>query len=240
MRLKPTAILFDMGGVLLESADMWNASGFEKSFPQGLPGGVSQAWFMDMSAALLRAFESMPAPRPALNPRPIIGEWLSKAGMDTSVSSVDRWYRITCAWEVRPLYPFVKPALGALRELGIRMGVISNTLMDGVAPRAHFEREGIMPYFEFTVFSADFGMNKPDASIFRHALDSMRLSPAEAWYIGDKPHRDVCGANGVGMTSVLVDSIYTDRILDGEVFWPDIMIPDIGALPALVRELAVH
>ena len=37
MLKKPEAILFDMGGVLLESADMWTEAGFEKTYPNGLP-----------------------------------------------------------------------------------------------------------------------------------------------------------------------------------------------------------
>ncbi|MCL4695333.1 MAG: HAD hydrolase-like protein, partial [Candidatus Hydrogenedentes bacterium] len=57
--------------------------------------------------------------------------------------------------------------------------------------------------------------------------------------VGDKPHRDIVGAHGVGMTGVLVDSTYHDRIQDGPEFEPDLKIPDISALPNVLRDLAV-
>lgn len=226
-----------MGGVLLESADMWDQSGFRKSFPDGLPEPVSEGWFMGLSKAVIDAYVAIPAPRHAMDPRPVIREWLRKVPIDPTPEAVDRWYRIVAQWEVRPLYPFVRPTLESLRGMGYRLGLISNTLMVGEGHRKLFREGGILDLFEFMVFSAEFGMNKPDPSIFRHALDSMALPAERAWYVGDKPHRDVCGAHGVGMTAVLVDSIYHGRIHDAPENEPDLMIPDISALPDVLPRI---
>lgn len=236
---KPPAILFDMGGVLLESADMWDPSGYRKSFPDGIPSPGTEDWFIGMSVALIHAFEALPSPRPALNARPIIGEWLPKAGIEPTDDNIEFWYRVIAQWEVRPLYPFVRETLEALHAMGFRLGLVSNTLMVTEEHRRLFREGGILPLFDTLVFSAEFGMNKPDASIFLHALESMNVPSEEAWYVGDKPHRDVVGAHGVGMTAVLVDSSYHDRIQDGPEFEPDLKIPDISALPNILRDLAV-
>lgn len=239
LQTRPAAILFDMGGVLLESADMWDDSGFHKSFPDGLPEPVSEEWFLDMSKALIRAYEALPQPRHAMDPRPLIAEWLPKAQVDPTPESVERWYRIMAKWEVRPLYPFVRNTLDSLRTMGFRLGLISNTLLVSDGHRNLFREGGILDLFEFMVFSAEFGMNKPDPSIFRHALDSMGITAGQAWYVGDKPHRDVCGAHSVGMKAVLVDSTYHDRIQDAPENQPDMLIPDISALPGFLGAIEV-
>ena len=233
---RPEAVLFDMGGVLLESADMWDESGFRKSYPDGLPEPVSEAWFLDMSKALIRAYEAIPEPRHAMDPRSVIRQWLPKAQIDPTPAAVERWYGIIAQWEVRPLYPFVRSTLESLRDMGFRLGLISNTLMVGEGHRNLFREGGILDLLEFMVFSAEFGMNKPDPSIFRHALDSMAIRAERAWYVGDKPHRDVGGAHRVGMTAVLVDSTYHGRIHDAPENEPDLKVPDISALPDVLRE----
>ncbi|NUM55558.1 MAG: HAD family hydrolase [Candidatus Hydrogenedentes bacterium] len=234
MLKRPEAILFDMGGVLLESVDMWTDAGFEKSYPNGLPNGASPEWFMGMSRDILARYERLPAPRPAMDLRPIIAEWLPKAGMDASAETVEDWYGVLGWWEVRPLYPFVREALKRINDMGYRIGLISNTLLTSQYHRDLFRAGGIFDLFEFMVFSAEFGANKPDPRIFRHALDAMKLDASCAWYVGDKPHRDVCGAHGVGMTAVLVDGPYEHRMSDSPAHEPDVRVRDISELPELL------
>jgi len=235
MLSRPDVILFDMGGVLLESADMWTETGFTKSYSNGLPEGVSTKWYLDMSKAILRAYEAIPAPRPAMDPRPIVREWLPKTNIDPTDAAVAFWYDVLGWWEVRPLFPFVRDALTQVRELGLRVGLISNTLLVSKYHRDLFREGGILDLFEFMVFSAEFGTNKPDPKIFRHALDSMNVDASRAWYVGDKPHRDVCGAHSVGMTAVLVDGPYEHRTQDSAACVPDLRIENIAALPSVLR-----
>jgi putative hydrolase of the HAD superfamily len=103
--------------------------------------------------------------------------------------------------------------------------------------RRRSDEAGILDLFEFAVFSAEFGTNKPDPSIFRHALDSMAVDAGDAWYVGDKPNRDVCGAHGVGMKAVLVDSAHHEHINDAPENVPDLRIADISELPGLLKTL---
>ena len=234
MLTRPDAILFDMGGVLLESVDMWIEAGFEKSYPSGLPNGVSKTWFMDLSRDILRHYAALPDTRPALDVRPIVAEWLPKAGIDATEELIEQWYGVLGWWEVRPLYPFVRDALIEIKAMGYRIGLISNTLIASEYHRDLFRAARIFDLFEFMVFSAEFGWNKPVPKIFLHALDAMQLDPAQAWYVGDKPHRDVLGAHGVGMTAVLVDGPYEHRTQDSPAHVPDLRIRDISALPEVL------
>jgi len=234
---KPDAILFDMGGVLLESADGYNEAGFAKSFPEGLPEPAPFDWFLGMSQDCIDRFTALAPPRPAMDIRPIIAEWLVKRGEEPGPDNVEHWHWTMQQWEARPIFGFVRPTFEELRAMGLRMGLVSNTLSASGYLREHFGREGILEYFDVTVFSAEFGTNKPDPAIFEHALDVMAVPPARAWYVGDKPQRDICGAHSVGMTALLVDSKHAHHIDDAPANRPELRIRDISALPEVLRGL---
>ena len=238
MLTKPTAILFDMGGVLQDAGDRYNAETFPEAFPHGLPEPAPLDWFLGMSTACLDRFLAIPPPRPTMDCRPMIAEWLRRRDVVPTDDVVERWLGIMEQWEARPVYPHVPPTLRALRDMGIHMGVVSNTMTAADYIREHFRKAAILGYFEVTVFSAEFGVNKPDPAIFKHALDAMDVVAEQAWYVGDKPQRDVLGAHGVGMTALLVDSAHVHHVNDGPEYVPNLRIQDISALPKILRDVA--
>ncbi len=80
-----------------------------------------------------------------------------------------------------------------------RLGVVSNFYgnLDAVCKEA-----GIDGLFDVVVDSTCVGCTKPDARIFRHAVDALGVTPAHATFVGDSPSRDMAGARGVGMRHV--------------------------------------
>jgi len=124
--------------------------------------------------------------------------------------------------------PDTEAALDALREAGMRLGVISNA--DGRIEEV-LERCGLRPYFEFVVDSQVVGVEKPDPAIFQEGTRRLGL-PAEAClYVGDLYPVDYLGATAVGMSAVLIDPLG----LHGH------RAPTIGALtelPSYVASLA--
>jgi FMN phosphatase YigB (HAD superfamily) len=101
--------------------------------------------------------------------------------------------------------PYVGSAVEAMRSAGYRLGVICNTGMAGGGVlREVLRRHGLLDAFDVTVFSNEFGVPKPQASIFLHALRELgSVSPAEALHVGDMEHLDVVGAKRAGMHSAL-------------------------------------
>lgn len=98
--------------------------------------------------------------------------------------------------------PGTREALGALRDAGYRLAVISNA--DGRV-EGLLERTELRPYFEFVVDSHEVEVEKPDPAIFRHALDRMGVQPEESVYVGDLYAVDVLGARTAGLHAVLLD-----------------------------------
>jgi putative hydrolase of the HAD superfamily len=98
-------------------------------------------------------------------------------------------------------YPDSAPALAALRAAGIRLVVVSNwdwSLHERLA------ETGLAPLVDGALASAEHGAAKPDAAIFRAALE-LAGAPAEAaWHVGDTPAADVDGARAAGLRPILI------------------------------------
>ena len=130
---------------------------------------------------------------------------------------------MTRAWERAEhfeLYEDALPALEALRERGLRLGLLSNTARDLERFVAHHGLE-----VDAVLTSRAHGKTKPHDAIFRAMLERLDVEPGAAAMVGDTLEDDIEGARAIGMRAVLVDR--EDR-------YPEIeeRIPSLLALPA--------
>lgn len=63
----------------------------------------------------------------------------------------------------------------------------------------------LSPYFDHIIVSGAFGKGKPDASLFRHVLDTCGVEAEEALMIGDNLMTDILGSQRVGMKNVWIN-----------------------------------
>jgi putative hydrolase of the HAD superfamily len=95
--------------------------------------------------------------------------------------------------------------LDELKREGLRVAVISNTedgrLVDSL------NASGIAESFDLLIDSHVVGLRKPDAAIFRLALESLELEPHEAAYVGDSYAHDALAARAVGLRGILLDPL---------------------------------
>ena len=63
---------------------------------------------------------------------------------------------------------------------------------------------GLESYFDSVVVSDVVGWRKPHPRIFKVFLDSLRIEPEEAVYVGDDLDADIRGARDIGITAVLI------------------------------------
>jgi putative hydrolase of the HAD superfamily len=83
------------------------------------------------------------------------------------------------------------------------MGVISNS--DGTVGKL-LEELDLAQYFESVTDSHVCGCEKPSPQIFQIALNTLKVNPEQAIYIGDVYSVDFLGARGVGMSALLMDA----------------------------------
>jgi putative hydrolase of the HAD superfamily len=152
-------------------------------------------------------------------------EILAQAGVDTDHpghSAAHTAYEEF--WEPHTLTDDDVPALFAgLRERGIKVGVLSNTIWTREYHETVFARDGVLHLVDGAVYTSEIEYSKPHPEAFRAALAAVGVSdPASALYVGDRPYEDVHGAQQVGMRAVLVP--HSDIPVDQQV--PVDVVPD--------------
>lgn len=90
-----------------------------------------------------------------------------------------------------------------LAARGIRRALVCDTgFTPGRVVRQLLDRVGLLELLQAVAFSDEVGVPKPDARIFRAALEPLGAQPAGAVHVGDLRGTDIAGARAVGMGSV--------------------------------------
>ena len=94
--------------------------------------------------------------------------------------------------------------LVALREAGMRIGVLSNTMW----PRQHheevFERDGLLGLIDSAMYTSEMPVAKPHADAFHAIAESLGVRPTDCVFVGDRMWDDIAGAQQVGMRTILI------------------------------------
>ena len=97
-----------------------------------------------------------------------------------------------------------RPMLHRLRASGLKMGVVSNTMIPGFAMDEHLRNQEMIEYFPVRIYSSEVGYRKPRREIFDMALDQLPAQPGHTMFVGDHAINDVRGPARLGMTTVLL------------------------------------
>jgi len=117
----------------------------------------------------------------------------------------------------------VRPLWEGLRERGVRVGVLSNTIWPREYHRAVFERDGVLGLIDADIYSSELAWTKPHPGVFRAAAAALGVEPSEAVYVGDRPFEDIHGSQLAGMRAIWVphsqipvgQQVSVDAIPDG-------------------------
>jgi HAD superfamily hydrolase (TIGR01509 family) len=137
---------------------------------------------------------------------------------------------------VLELSPGALECLEALRARGCKLGIVTN----GFAATHHdkIARLGLTPLFDALFIADEMGMVKPDPAIFRHACEVLGSTPERTAMVGDRYDRDIVGAKGSGLFTVLID-VHAIPLPDGATP-PDAVVATIadvlGVLPLVPVE----
>ena len=127
----------------------------------------------------------------------------ARAGVTLHAALLDTYFRL---WEPHTYTdPDVAPLLRALRERGIRVGVLSNTMWPRSLHERVFLRDNVLDLIDGAVYSSEIPWTKPHPEAFRAAMAAIGVSdPATCVFVGDRPYDDIFGAKRLGMRTVLI------------------------------------
>ncbi len=134
--------------------------------------------------------------------------------------------------------PHLKETMQELKDMGLRLGVISNIISRTVVQ--HFLAEyDIVRYMDCVLTSAETGIRKPSPEIFRMAEKKLALAPEELAYVGDTISRDVMGTRLAGWGMMIriayAGTAHRDKGLENAGYAPDYLIQDLAEIPAILR-----
>ncbi len=134
------------------------------------------------------------------------------------------------------LDPQVPALFDALRERGLRIGVLSNTVWSRADHERIFARDGVLERIDGAVYSSEIPWTKPHPEAFRAALDAVGVrEPDAAVFVGDRPFDDIHGAKSAGLRAVLLPHSDIPEVQKGPVEGEaDAVISELADLVAVV------
>jgi putative hydrolase of the HAD superfamily len=108
-------------------------------------------------------------------------------------------YRETNVVYLRP-YPDTITTLLRLRDLGYRLGVVS----DGrtVKQWQKLISLGVQHFFQYVLVSEEAGLKTIGPGMFKTALEKLSLQPGEVAFVGRRLNPDILNANRAGIVSI--------------------------------------
>ena len=94
------------------------------------------------------------------------------------------------------LHPEILPMLRQLKELGIKIGLISNCFSEEMTV---IQKSVLFPYFDAACLSYEQGVQKPDPIIYTRCMEQLGVEPEECFYIGDGGSHELEAAQQLGL-----------------------------------------
>jgi putative hydrolase of the HAD superfamily len=94
------------------------------------------------------------------------------------------------------LHPEILPLLDALKQRGVRIGLVSNCFSEEASA---LRGSALFPYFDAACLSCEEGVQKPDAEIFKRCLSRLGYEAGDCLYVGDGGSRELEAARDLGM-----------------------------------------
>jgi putative hydrolase of the HAD superfamily len=126
--------------------------------------------------------------------------------------------------------PDARPVLHALKERGLRTGLLSNTHWPRATHEEWLARDGILDLLDARVYTSDLEHVKPHPESFGALLDAIGVAGEHAVFVGDRLHDDIAGAKHLGMRAVWV----RNDVVPSYDVEPDAVIGELAELVDVV------
>jgi HAD superfamily hydrolase (TIGR01509 family) len=199
------AVLFDWGDTLMRWApepdllELGHAAGFAALGLEPV-GGVTERFRDDYLAAFFEpgTIEEVEYPDQV---RRLLAEFDVAVSDDELLRFLEAEH---AAWApARQLASTTHALLEALRDRGLKLGLVSNAFDPPELLHRDLAMLGVADRLDAAVFSSEVGRRKPDPLIFEVALQRLGADPGRSLFVGDTLATDVAGAEALGMHTCL-------------------------------------
>jgi putative hydrolase of the HAD superfamily len=126
----------------------------------------------------------------------------------------NQWKHFAWLWyeplkNVASTEPDIKQTLSVLKNVGLKLGIVSNTFVSSDSLEKHLEEVGILDFFIVRVYSYEFDLRKPYPQMFKAAAGKIGEAAENILYIGDRIDKDIMPALSLGM-KVILKAAYTN------------------------------
>ncbi|MCW2526945.1 MAG: HAD-superfamily hydrolase, subfamily variant 3 [Pseudonocardiales bacterium] len=186
------AVIFDWGGTLtpwhvIDARNSWATVHSDDDVIDRLHAAESAVWIRSRDEHLSGT----------------LAEILQAAQLDAheeAIARYDSW------WDEHTIIdPQAPSMLRSLRERGIKIGVLSNTIWSRRRHEAIFARDGVLDLIDGAVYTSEIPWTKPHPQAFRAAMDAVGVDePTRTVFVGDRLFDDIHGAQNAGMRAIYV------------------------------------
>ncbi|MFA5251772.1 MAG: HAD family hydrolase, partial [Phycisphaerae bacterium] len=241
---KIKAVLFDLGETLLDFGRVnttkvfrQSAKGtyeFLRSCKQPL-GSFTWYFLHSMTAFRFRCLVSMLTGKD-FNALLLLKRIGIKKGLTLSE---DQWRQLGWLWyeplaKQARIEPKLKETLSCLKQMGLKLGIVSNTFISAGSLDRHLAQFDILDFFTPRIYSYQVDFRKPDIRIFQTAAAQIGEPPSNILFVGDRINKDIIPALRAGMQAVLKGA-YTN--IGKEVPEGILKISRLAELPGLIETI---
>jgi len=246
--IPPRGLLLDFGGVIAESErTIVEPDDFVAMLHDLIGGGVAPDLIeADLEAgaraysrwrdAMARPFSPTEITHQQFWRDFVCADWPARAQAAVLARASELAYRWTDrgpAWRLRDGVVGVLDAAAAAR---IPVGVVSNTLC-GAPFRDFLTRVGVGDRFAAQIYSDEAGVRKPNPAMIFLATRALGLSPADVWFVGDTPLRDILAARRAGVGYAILVRSDRERRPDDPRAVPDASVESMVDVHRMLREV---
>ena len=219
-KFRPTAIVWDLDGTLVDSAP---------DLASALNTVLDMRGFFTLPITEVRKMIGNGVPKLVERGFNAVGVRPDPAQLDELIAMFVKEYKACATDNTRP-YPGIVEALQEVQSMNIPMGVCTNK--PEAFTRQILEGLGLSGYFSSVVGGDSTGARKPDPEPVLACLRGLATVPASSLMIGDSVH-DVHAAHAAGVTIGVVPWGYTTAPV--EELGADFVLHDLAALPGMIR-----
>jgi putative hydrolase of the HAD superfamily len=228
------ALLFDLDDTLLDYSSCQDACWTASCSAVAAPAGVDPAALTSAIAEIRRWFWDDPA-RHQAERTDMVGAWakIAELGLVRLEGAPDGLARRIAEdfaarrRDAERLFEDALVTLDALRASGVPLGLVTNG--DASLQRGKIDRHRLASYFGVVVIEGEFGVGKPHAAVYRHAITSLGVDPRATWMVGDHLVWDIDGAQRVGLQAAWIDR-HRAGLPSGQSIQPERIIHSLNEL----------